>query len=925
MNLQPNSQCIYTVEEVQRKCIDTSGLSIFHLNSQSLVPKIDDLIEIINAKFDIILFSETWYKCYDFTDRFPGYLGYCLNRPQAGYGGVALYIKEEITFEIIEEFSVISPNYECISLVHNGVFVCCVYRCHADFGAFCSLLDSMLSFCSIYKYRVAILGDFNVNMLQDSFRSSCLRAIFENYSIKNYIGVSTRPSSGSLLDLSLAYDDESCDAGVISVGLSDHLPIFMILNNVSRKRLGKNRVNIRLFGRSEIRRFVGEIESYNFFTSCCYTNCNSNFDKMCELVKCAFNAHFPIKSIKIDRKSSRKPYITPNIVAHMKMRNKLYHRFLKNRTESNWKDFTHCRNKVNKMIAKSKQQLAKQGTSINGPLDSKVVWRNINTIVGKTRVNRLPADEISNLQLASNFNDYFVNQAVPCVPGQSSNTLLPPTDLQCNFSLEPVSYLEVFECVMRLPDKKSSGVDGFQTCIIKYIAHVLMFPLMFIINQSFSTGVFPDALKIAKITPVYKGKGAHNDYKNYRPISLLPVFSKIFERLIYTRLSKYLEANKLLNESQHGFRKFHSTEIAILDTKEYILKQMEDNKYTVGLFCDLSKAFDTVHHDRLISKLKTFGVSGVPLSLFESYLSSRQQCVDVNGTISSMLPVKRGVPQGSILGPLLFILYINDFTKIDATLKYCLYADDSNIFFHGSSVADLENRVQNFVDKLRIWCTENSLLLNSEKTKIVIFRARNKNLDKHMSVTYNGSQLCVVKDVKFLGVWLDENITFAKHIAELDTKLRKCCGIVNRYRHIFPFKVKKIIYCALFYSNLNYCSLTFLTASKKHIEKLYLTQKRFVRLLCNLDNYSNTELSFNACNITKVTELLNYRLEKIFSKSKHIHTKNALINLASLTQRQNNYSTRQNLAFVVPRPIKEFSRQKLAYIIPHFLNVHNNC
>ena len=349
--------------------------------------------------------------------------------------------------------------------------------------------------------------------------------------------------------------------------------------------------------------------------------------------------------------------------------------------------------------------------------------------------------------------------------------------------------------------------------MIKDAASILAAPLTFLINLSLQTGSVPSAWKTAKVIPLFKN-GSRTDTDNYRPISILPVMSKTLERVVHKQLMEHLERNSLLFKHQFGFRSKRSTELAVALFTDFIRKEADKGSLTGAIFIDLSNAFDTISHSSVLNKLPSFGICGKELMWFTDYLFNRTQVVHCNGLSSGVVPISCGVPQGLIIGPLLFLLQFNNVHKVLKHSQIITYADDTVMYMSSSSLNEIEKKLSEDLNSLKSWFDGNELVinLNKGKTETMIFgtsKRLNKLESREMEINLNGVKVSATSSYKYLGVHLDPTLNFEDHFNKIYKKATGRLNLLRRIRGLIDSSTAELIYKTVIMPVFGYCGLTF--------------------------------------------------------------------------------------------------------------------
>jgi len=696
-------------------------------------------------------------------------------------------------------------------------------------------------------------------------------------------------------------------SGNVVTDFSDHFSQFI---SVHRLKFDFKSISIykRDYSKFSDKSFREDVSIQNFDNE--FTNINDQFNDFYFKIEGCVNRHAPYKKLTPKEvKLNGKPWISNELIKMINIKNKLFYRKKRQPNNENVKRLYNIfRNRVNRELNKSKKDYYSKYFEDNKK-NSKKIWEGIRSIINLSNsknnsISQLKVDEKSiddPKEIASALNNFFVNIGPNTEKTIPHNPVIQPDKYlknknQVEFLITHISNEEVLDIINQL-ESKSTGPQSIPVNLLKIIPDLIILPLCKIINNSFSSGIFPDALKISKVVPIHKG-GPADELNNYRPISLLSVFDKILEKLMHKRLYNFLESQNVLFDNQFGFRKNNSTSYALIQITERIKETIDKKKYGCGIFIDLRKAFDTVNHDILLNKLDHYGIRGTALHWFHSYLSDRKQFVFHNGESSKLQSINCGVPQGSVLGPLLFLLYINDLPNVSNILQFYLFADDTNIYYEADSLDNLELIINRELKKLHTWLIVNRLSLNIDKTNFVVFHPYNKPLTQKITLKIQKNAISEKDHVKYLGILIDSTLSWINHIDNISTKVSKSVGLLYKIRNFVDIKIIKTLYYSLVYPHLIYAIEVWGSANETHLNKILILQKKIVRLISFSDkrqpNYSflPSDPLFFKLEIHKIQDIFKLNISKFIFKCLNKWTPVNFHYWYKLTSSMNKYNTR---------------------------------
>ena len=678
--------------------------------------------------------------------------------------------------------------------------------------------------------------------------------VCEIFGLRQLITEPTRVTaqSQSLIDLCITNTpDKIVRSGVLPLGISDHSLVYLIRKRHYTIPGCVKIISTRSFKHFNQEEFLADVELIQWDDINLFSHPNEMWEFWKNQFLTCIDKHAPIRSKRIGNKKS--PWITHELIRKMRKRDFLRKKAERTKDQYCWNDFKAARSEVNNSIKYAKRKYFCDNLSACKK-DPRKTWQLVNELSSRQHMKKGIADiEIGDIkitsasEMAEAFNWHFANighDLARDIPSADTDTVPESYLISTNatFSFKRCSPNEVLKLLEKLDTKKWTGLDNLPSRMLKIAAGVLAPSLAFLFNQSISSGIVPTEWKLARVTPIFN-KGKRQDVNNYRPISIIPAVAKVFERIIYDQFFKYLNENDLLVNCQSGFRSLHSTLTSLLEASNSWSVNIDNGLINGVIFIDLKKAFDTIDHKILLRKLASYGIDHRALKWFDSYLSDRQQKCVVNGELSGARAVTCGVPQGSLIGPLLFLIYFNDLPNCLSKALPRMYADDTSISIAASSLPELESALNAELASLHEWLNVNKLSLNIAKTELMLIGSRQRlsaNTTGHsLTVQIKGHEIDRVPHTKSLGVHIDQNLSWSKHVNETAKIVSSGIGALKRLRPFICEDTAILLYRALIEPYFDYCCPVWDGLSNELADKLQKLQNRAIRVITKSDHYSS--------------------------------------------------------------------------------------
>ncbi|XP_050509197.1 uncharacterized protein LOC114345645 [Diabrotica virgifera virgifera] len=799
-----------------------------------------------------------------------------------------------------------------------------VYRSgNGDCDLFLVNFENVIAFLLNKADKLIILGDFNINFKIKSDSSYDIQNLLMSFGLEITINDYTRitsQSSSCIDNIMTNFSENIYRVGVFEPCFSDHRAQFISIDS-DLKVVDTNQSLQRSITSSGLQKLKYALAStkMDFFY-----DTNNDPDVLMFFLTETYNnlilKFFPLKKVRQTAKITPVQWFNDELRSYRSNLSLIKHMADVTKDPDIFKLYKQQKYEYNRQLQNAKKS-AYSGFITNSNNKPRDCWKILNFERGNTRSSSVQPD-----LSPDEINQFFITIAeniITSLPTINNDILFSYRNYPSpskSFCFRPVVEDEISQIIKSLNNSNCKDVHEINSKILKETHQIVLTPFTHLINLILSTGVFPEALKYSKVLPIYK-KGDSSKADNYRPISIVSTFGKVIEKVIKQQLYSYFESKSYFSNSQYGFRSARSTTNAVYNIVSEVIEGLErGNRIAISL-CDLSKAFDCVSHDILLHKLNYYGVRGIPLKLISSYLCGRHQAVVSKGYLSDFRPVKHGVPQGSVLGPLLFIIYVNDLPHFISPYKSVQFADDTTYIISGNKNEDLKMAYEEVSDKSSTWFAANKLKLNTEKMQDLIISASGLHGDPDDKDT-----------AKLLGITIDNRLNWSAHISQVKAKLSSSLFLIRQLARVVNFETLKVTYFSLFHSHLSYGLI--LWGNSTNALQIFRMQKKAIRILAGVSNLEHCRPLFIKLKIMPLPTLLIYQvLTEIHRKRSHltkqsdVHVHNTRYSHYLRTNRSrlrlsDKNCLNYNYYNILPKDIKQLSCYSFKKVIKRYLLKH---
>ena len=898
--------------------VNTHSFSLFSINVRSLNQHHNLLVQLVEDLNHptVLALSELW-NCNDLSSQIPSYYHIMKLRDSRQGGGVGIWVKNNIkshSSSILDSIPLteIEMVSRIIELETTKIGIVSLYRPpNANLKKCLEEIRLILEHCEKIELKIYIVGDFNIDLLKNNSVAKSYEDIVLNYQYLQTVHSPTRinKNSSTMIDHVLINSKVKAFSSVVNCSVADHLGILTVSNqNILKKVIQNDSKLFSVIDSDLLSEKLNKVDWNKWIAKRMNLNTDETFASFHRLVSKFLKEATVMKKRTNNKYVPRNPWITFETLSIKKEADKYRKKFLKSNSAYHFNKSNELYKFYKSQIRKNKNDYYLDKFRMAGK-DSKKIWQLINQALGRN-LESSSSSTIPKLSFAGQtiedpkvavecFNNYFKNVAsniadkIPKPQVDFSEFLNLNTRTFESLSLKPISQDDVLKVINSLKPKNSSGFDNISNSLIKKIAPALVSGLTYCINKSINEGTFPSTLKTSKVLPLFKS-GDENLTTNYRPISQLSAFSKIFEKLILLQCNEFLIANNITHDLQFGFREGHSTNHAILLTMSELESAKNQNLFSIIISIDLKKAFDTVNVSSILpAKLDHYYNNEKTTKFLASFFKSRKQFIQMNDVRSSTINnYDISVCQGSSLGPPMFSLYINDLASI-SRFRTILFADDTNLILSSRNLKQLEKEANEELIKIQQYLIANKLSLNVTKTTFSIIAPRGKSVGEKITLKIGKENIKEVDQFKFLGVLIHKNFKFKDQFEKVVEKVKKGVNALTAAKRFLNYNAKLQVYHSLIHSHITYCCLSWLSKiSKKQLKILITLQKRALRALFCARYNSHTDILFELSRITKVEDIVEREYLKLMYEFKEKKLPTAINDLISKYTTSNKTVTR---------------------------------